>query len=45
MLTIIMHSKNISAYESEYNYLSDLKDNNEDDDLDEAYSDNEKGVF
>ncbi len=44
MLTIIMHSKNISAYESEYNYLSDLK-NDEEDDLEETYSDNEKSVF
>lgn len=45
MLTVVMHSKDNSAYESEYNYLSDLKGHNDEEDLDETYSDNEKSVF
>ncbi|MDO8564240.1 MAG: hypothetical protein Q7R87_04480 [Nanoarchaeota archaeon] len=40
-----MHSKNNFPYESEYNYFSDLKDNRDEDNKDETYSDNEKSVF
>ncbi len=43
MLTVVMHSKDNSAYESEYSYLSNLKD--EEKDFDVTYSDNEKSVF
>ena len=45
MLTTVMHSKDNSAYESEYSYLSNLKDEDEGEDFDLTYSDNEKGIF
>lgn len=45
MINIIMHSKNNFAYESQYAYLSSLKDSDQEDDLEDTYFDNEKSVF
>ncbi len=45
MPAIAMHSKHNFAYESEYSYLSDLKEYGQEDDLEETYSDNGKSVF